>query len=131
MRLLKREKDALAALLERGAESPHDLAEDIVAELDRARGERDFHYAVVYTAGPAMVLGPFSTVVQASKAVHKYPAAEKFFLTHGNTAEGLERVIREVDEPAAPKGDYDDIAADAALFRKGWKGNRKDRGQYV
>lgn len=131
MRLLKKEREALAALLEQGADTPEELAEIVAAELDRLRGERNYHYAVAHTDGPSQVLGPFATVGQANKAVRKYPATKTFFLTHGNTAEGLDRIIREVDEPPVRKGDAEDIQADVLAFSRGWKGNKRDRSAFL
>lgn len=130
MKPLKREKDALAAMLQNGAESPEALAEQIFNAVDVQRGERNYSYALVKTLIGYTIIGPFSTDNQAEKAAAKHPAAERAWVVPGFTPEGLDRLIRETDEPAT--GAFDPaIAEDAQLVKLGWKGKRKDRDQYV
>lgn len=132
MRLLKNEKKQLAELLEQGAETPEVLVEMFVKKLDQLRGERGhLWYARVLTLeNYGAIVGPFTTPKQAEKAANKLTGKTAYVMP-GWTAEGLEVHLANVDKPAKPQGDYAEIAEDAAAFKRGWKGNRKDRKDYV
>lgn len=101
MRLLKREKDALAELLMQGAESPEILAEELVKRLDEMRGERTHVFACAIVAGVPISIGPLSTRNQAEKAIAKI-GADKAWVVPGWTAEGWEGHISELDKEPEP-----------------------------
>lgn len=103
MRLLKKEKEAIAQLLEQGAETPEALAEEVAKLLDRLRGERGYHYACAIVAGIPMTIGPYTTRRQAEKALGRFPA-DKAWLVQGWTEEGWIAHLAEVDKPAPPRG---------------------------
>lgn len=130
MKLLKAQRDALSALMMRGAGGPEELAEDLAKELDRLRSERDYHYAVIRHLAGFVILGPFATSGQAAKAGAKHPAAISVTVVPGYTGEGLDRLIAETDAPPAPTVDPL-VTEDAKLFKLGWKGKRADRNLYV
>ena len=121
MKPLKRETDAVAALLKQGAPSPEELANLVMAKVDELRAERTTHTGVM-RMGPGfyVAVGPFSTANQAKKALEKHPArslATGFAIAATLTEGGLEQRIAQVDAPAAPKGDWPDVYADAAAAR--------------
>lgn len=60
------------------SEDSMDLAREIIEALDQARQDRDAWVVVARTMkdGPVLTVGPFSTVLQASKAMHKIPFAD-------------------------------------------------------
>jgi hypothetical protein len=104
MRLRKAEREALASLLEQGADTPGDLVDAFVSLLDDLRGKRSHHYACAIVAGFPLSIGPFSTKAQAEKAIAKFPA-EKKWIVPGWTEEGWVAHLAEVDakpEPAKP-----------------------------
>jgi hypothetical protein len=96
MRLRKAEKEALANLLEQGAETPEALVEDFVKLLDELRGARSHHYACAIVAGIPLSIGPFTTNAQAVKAIGKL-GAEKVWIVPGWTEEGWTAHLAEVD----------------------------------
>lgn len=102
MNLLKREKQALASLLEEGADTPEHLVELVVKKLDELRAERVFHFAVWRTAGFYGIIGPFSTYGQAEKALVSARVAEKAWVVPGRSPEGWARHLAEVDTPPEP-----------------------------
>jgi hypothetical protein len=102
MRLLKKEKEALASLLIEGAASPEDLVDLFVKKLDELRGERTHVFACAVVAGMPITIGPVSTRNQAEKIVAKI-AADRAWVVPGWTAEGWERHIAEVDTPPEPQ----------------------------
>lgn len=101
MRLLKREKDALAALLVEGAESPEDLVESFVKKLDELRGTRTHSYACMIVAGIPLAIGPFATDSQAERAAKKL-GAEKLWVVGGWTPEGWANHLAELDKAPEP-----------------------------
>ena len=128
MRPLKKEIDAVAALLKQGADTPEQLAADVITTLDRARAERTTYSLVLRFGSPGNVFfqsfGPYSTINQAEKAFEKHPAAH---MATGRAVVpcvndiGLDELIARVDTPAVPKGDWGRVKADAAAFRRGEK----------
>ena len=138
MQLLKKEREALAALLEQGAETPDELAKIVAGKLDEMRASRTT-YTVVLRFGIGihqhhMCFGPYSTRAQAEKAfdkhlVHTQPSAWAFVPTR--TAEGIEEMIAEADKTPELKGDWAIVKADGRAYRKGWDGKQKTRSQYV
>lgn len=118
MRLKKAEKEALAGLLEAGAETPEQLAEDFVKLLDQLRGERSHRYAVLQVAGIPVVVGPFATEKQARSAVEKAAIADKVIWVHdGWTEEGLKAHMEKVDAPPKP---HEPNAAERRKLEKGF-----------
>lgn len=116
MRLKKAEKEALASLLEAGAETPEALVEDFVKLLDQLRGERSHHYACAIVAGIPMTIGPYSTRGQADKAIRKLGGdcvttlsddgtevvRKKIWIVPGWTEEGWLAHLAEVDKEPVP-----------------------------
>ena len=76
-------------------------------------------------------IGPYSTKGQAEKAVEKagveYTA---YAIASCRSPEGHEALIAEIDADPAPKGDFALVAQDAARFKQGWKGNRKNEKDF-
>jgi hypothetical protein len=130
VKLLKKEKDALTALLEGGAESAGDLAELVAGELDRQRAERSFSYGVLILAGIPKTLGPYATSGQAKRALAKH-GADKAWVVGGHTSEGLDLHMAKVDAPPAVKGDFATVAEDALAFSRGWNGKQATRAGYL
>lgn len=138
MKLRKHERAALVDLLENGAEgveTPDDLADALAKTLDDLRAERITYVALFrfgretstfYTA-----IGPHATRGQAEKAVEKcgfeYTA---YAIASCRSVEGHAALIAEVDAGTAPKGDFALVAEDAARFKRGWRGNRKNAKDY-
>lgn len=129
MKLLKREREALAELLECGAESSEALAELAAAKIDTLRAERGFQYGVLMVAGIGKVVGPFSTGHQAAKAIEKH-GAERAWVVGGHTSEGLDLHMVKVDEPAPTKGDFAVVHEDSLAFKRGWNGKQSTRGSW-
>jgi hypothetical protein len=96
MKLRKAEKEALAALLESGAETAEELAEGFVKLLDTLRGARSHHYAAAIVAGIPLTIGPYVTKAQAEKAISRFPA-EKKWIVPGWTPEGWDTHLADVD----------------------------------
>jgi hypothetical protein len=100
VRLRKSEKEALANLLEQGAASAEELAEDFVKLLDELRGARSHFYACAIVAGFPLTIGPYTTKAQAEKAIAKFPAEKKWAVS-GWTEEGWVAHLAEVDAKPA------------------------------
>ena len=138
MQLLKKEREALAELLEQGAETPDELAKIVAAKLDELRAARTT-YTVVLRFGIGVhqfhvAYGPYQTRNKAQVAFEKYlrqmePSAWAFVPTR--TAEAGAQLLAEVDERPDIKGDWAIVKADGRAFRAGWDGKQKTRGQYV
>ena len=103
MKTLKAELATLSALLEGGADTPEELAEAFVKELDRLRGERAFYYACYVSAGIPGAVGPFSTKGQAERAITKAGIAEKVWIVGGHTEEGFAFHLANVDKKPEPR----------------------------
>lgn len=101
MRLRKAEKEALANLLQQGAETPEQLVDSFVDLLDELRGARSHHYACAIVAGFPLTIGPYTTTAQAKKAIGKL-GATKAWIVPGWTEEGWVNHLAEVDAPPAP-----------------------------
>lgn len=135
MNLLKREREALAALLEQGAENPEKLAVLVAAELDKLRGERTTYVSIVRVGTPPNVvfvgMGPFATKGQAGKAIEKSPYEGTAYATvPTRSPEGYEQLLAELDEKPASKGDFALVQEDVQRFKQGWRGNRKDAAAF-
>ena len=101
MRLRKAERDALANLLEQGAETPGDLVDAFVSLLDELRGKRSHHYAITIIAGVPVTLGPYTTRAQAEKALAKFPT-DRTWVVPGWTEEGWVAHLASVDARPEP-----------------------------
>ena len=101
MKLRKAERDALANLLEQGAESSEALVDDFVKLLDELRGARSHFYACAIVAGIPLSIGPYTTKAQAKKAIEKF-GAEKVWIVPGWTEEGWVAHLKEVDAKPEP-----------------------------
>ena len=97
----KAERDALANLLEQGAETPGDLVDAFVSLLDELRGKRSHHYAITIIAGVPVTLGPYTTRAQAEKALAKFPT-DRTWVVPGWTEEGWVAHLAEVDAKPEP-----------------------------
>ena len=87
-RLRKNEREALAALLEEGADTPETLAQIVADRLDELRGARSHHFACMIVAGIPVAVGPYSTRGQAAKVVTKLHA-DRAWVVGGWTPEGF------------------------------------------
>ncbi len=137
MRLLKKEREALASLLIAGADTPEALAELVAAELDRVRGERTTH-SITFRTGTSTPLffsfGPYSTQAQALKAWEKHPCrglATGWAVASTTSAEGVEQLVADIDTPPEPKGDFAEVAKDVKARRNGWGGKAVDRDNHL
>lgn len=129
MKALKRELEAVAAILEAGAEDSMTLAAMAIAEIDQQRGGRSFQYGVLLVAGIGKVIGPFATPLQALRATAKH-GAERAWVVGGHTSEGLDLHMVKVDEPAPTKGDFAVVHEDSLAFKKGWDGKQSTKGSW-
>lgn len=138
MQLLKKEREALAALLEQGAETPDELAKIVAGKLDEMRASRTT-YTVLLRFGIGIhqyhvAFGPYSTRTQAQVAFEKHlqhtqPSAWAFVPTR--SAEGAEAMIAEVDAKPESKGDWAIVKQDGVAYSRGWKGKQSNRSEYV
>ena len=127
MALTRRSKvvKAVAQLLEGGAETPEDLALEAIKLADEMRA-LDTGYFVVqqYGAGPGVWyrgIGPFSTRLQAEKAVKKMPElelAKATAIVPTASVAGWQKRQEEVDSMPKLKGDW-------ALVKQDAKGGKK------
>ena len=95
-RLRKNEREALAAILEEGADTPETLAQIVADKLDELRGARRHHYACLIVAGIPVAVGPYSTRNQAQKVVTKLHA-DKAWVVGGWTPEGFTAHLDNLD----------------------------------
>jgi len=115
----------VAAMLEAGAESPDDLAKQVIEKLDEMRAER-VQYVVVHQfgEGPAWYAGhgPYSTRKQGEKAAANNPGlaeASRTALVPVRTALGLEALLNNMDEIAEAKSQWAVVRQDVADFKSG------------
>lgn len=128
---LKREVDAVAALLLAGDESPDSLAKSVIKTLDELRAERTT-WGTVYRLGHGKTttyVGThmFSTKNQAIKSVEKDPRAgmaTAIAVVPFTSAEGLEQLIVDVDAKPESKGDWLLVQQDREAFKAGRKPTR-------
>lgn len=137
LRPSKTEIEAVAALLEQGAESPQDMAHAVIQLVERLRGEREMFYTVV-GLGPGNYVGegPYATDHMARKGAVKNIWITEFKRPWGvvsvNSQEfNLRRQKEAADKPPSTRGDWTKVELDKAAFRAGWKGNMKDRAEFL
>lgn len=121
MRPTKAELMELALLLEGGAETPETLAEDFLALREQQIANRGVGLYCAIVCGDQIV-GPWTTALQASK-VGK--------VIHYASPLGWKQHLESVDSLPKPKKDWQEIALDAAAFKKGWSGKASTRKNYV
>jgi len=132
---LKGEVTEIAALLEQGAESPTDLAKQVVKRVYELAEERTTH-VVVFELSPGVyqAYGPFPTRSRAEAAIGKIPMAQVARRGAHATLHGMRSVdaaMAAADVPPEVTGAFALVKEDAAAFRKGWKGRMADRSHYV
>lgn len=135
LRPSKTEVTAIAALLEQGAESPEALAEEVIKAVERLRHDRE-QWFTVFELNPGVYqgYGPYPTRNAAEKATPKIPMAQiarrgGFVPMLGPTV--AERQLVEADAPPAERADFALVREDMQAKRAGWKGNQRDRSQFL
>lgn len=138
MTALKKEVDAVAALLQEGADTPADLAKLVIKRLDEVRAERVTHFLVMKFGSKQSCFytgfGPFSTANQAVKTFEKHPAAGMatgYAVVPTVNHLGFEELLARVDAPAESRGNWPEVEKDRAAFKNGWKGRGSDRERYL
>lgn len=108
-----------------------------VKAVDHLRGQREL-YLVGIGFGPQWVqaFGPYPTRNKAEQASLVIRGAlGNLVKVHGvmplTGDTGWKRMLEEADEPPAVSGDYAEVATDAQAFRRGWKGESRERARYV
>ena len=135
---LKKEIEAIASLLKQGADTPEDLAKQVIEAVDEVRAERVTYFLVLRYGSKGNAFfqgyGPFSTVNQAEKAYAKHPAAGmatgRVVVPTAN-AQGFEELLARVDAPAESRGNWSEVEKDKAAFKNGWKGKSREREAYL
>jgi hypothetical protein len=135
LRPLKAHVQEMAALLSQGADSPEELAEEVLKLAERLQGEREV-WAVVFELSPGLYsgFGPYATQHMAVKSIPKLPIAQiakRGVVVPIKGPAYADVQFAKAAEPCAEKGDFRLVREDAELFRKGWKGNTKNRAEYV
>lgn len=130
----KTEIAEVAALLQLGADSPEDLARAVIRRLSEMREERK-QYDVVFelTPGAYVSFGPYATDAAARKAIPKIPMAQvakrcAVVVRYGQTS--IDAGIAKADAPRESRFDIE-IQRDQQAFKRGWRGNIRDRDQYI
>lgn len=135
MRPLKKEIEVIAALLVEGDDTPEALAGKVIEAVDAARMERVTYLAVMRFPGPVFIgCGPYATRNQAEKAIKEHPAADMvrgYAVVPTVNAEGHAEMLRKLDTPPAPKGDWAEVRKDAQAFRNGWRGKAREREAHL
>lgn len=133
---LKSEVKAITGLLTSPEEwdTPEALAKEIVKALDKARADRTLYVGVMVFGGTDLACGPYSTANQAHKGLQQHPAlsmAKASGVVPLNTQEGVQQIIEKVDTPPESKGDYAEVKKDAEAKRDGWKGQARNRHEFL
>lgn len=135
---LKKEVDAISALLVEGDETPEALAKRVIKALDEARSTRVTYSLVLRFGGNGSVFfqsfGPYATPKQAQKAYEKHPAAgmaTAMAVVPCVNDQGLGELIAKVDAPVQSRGDFREVKLDAEARRNGWDGKANSRGHYL
>lgn len=124
MRLRKSEVNALVPLLRQEWDSEQDLAEALIRKLDETRVNRTSYVGVLQVSDKRPVyvgMGPYPGAASARAAVASHPVAGMACLgviVPVMTPEALAQMTRDLDNPPAPRGNFEDVAADAVVFRQ-------------
>ena len=131
----KKEVDTVAALLEQGAESPQELAKAVIKRLTELREERKVYALVFGLAGTAHLgFGPFATIDAAFNSVDKNPVAytaKRAAVVPIIGSSQTQAMWDKADEPPTERGDWSEIRLDQAAFKRGWRGNMRDRAKFL
>lgn len=131
----KREVEEVAALLEAGAASPEDLAKLVIKRITELREERKCYVLVMeLTPGVYSGYGPFATISAAVDSTVKNPMAYIAKRAAVVPLAGHKPAVVSMEEVAAkpPTSRVDpEVALDREAFKRGWKGNMRDRGKYL
>lgn len=105
---------------------------NLVTEMREER--KTFGVVFELTPGVYIGYGPYATEAAARKAVPKIPMAQvtkrgAVFPVYGHSQ--AEAAYAKSDEPLPERSDFTIAREDAACFRRGWKGNVRDRDQYL
>lgn len=132
---IKSEITEIAALLEQGAESPTDLAKQVVKRVYELAEERTTHVVVFeLSLGVYQAYGPFPTRSRAEAAVGKIPMAQVARRGAHATLHGMrsvEAAMAAADVAPEVTGAFAIVREDAAAFRRGWKGRASDRSAFL
>lgn len=131
----KKEVSAVADLLAQGGDSPEELAKSVIKLITEMREERKTH-ALVFGLGPKVHVGfgPFATRDAAFNSVDKNPVAyiAKAAAIVPILGPSQTKAMYELaDAPPAQRGDWTEIELDKRAFRNGWKGNMRDRSNFL
>lgn len=134
LRPLKNEVEQVAALLERGAESPEAMATEVIQLVELLRQSRE-QWITVLELSPGVYTGygMYPTRAAAQKALTKIPMAQvsrrgAFVPVTGEAA--IQAAAERSEAPRQERGDFE-IELDRRAFKAGWKGNMRDRHKYV
>lgn len=129
------EVDAVAALLEQGAESPAELAKAVIKLVGELRSTRQ-HFVSVFELSPGIyqAYGPYATRAAAEKGVAKIPLAQiakRGALVPVIGPNVAVDQLTAADEQTPDRGDFVICREDAKAFRRGWKGKQANRKDFV
>lgn len=135
LRPIKAEVEAIAAMLSAGAETPEDLAADVIREVERLRGERE-QWFVVFELSPGVYsgYGPCATRAEARKRMPNLLMAQLSRRAAVVPVLGLDadaKCIAKSDAPIEDRGSFVLVREDAKAFKNGWRGNQRDRSSYL
>lgn len=109
---------------------------DAIKAVDKARGERTM-WTVCLGFGEKWIecFGLYATQAQASKGREQMLAALGNLVVRSSVValkneHGWAQMLEATEADSASRGDWSTVAEDAALFKRGWKGERKDRAKY-
>jgi hypothetical protein len=130
---LKADVTEMAELLEAGAETASALAEAVIELRTRQMSRRYYYSAEIRALNVTQVVGPYTTVGQAEKAVREaaHALSGRGRVVFQYTPEGWAQHMRDVDEPRLPGKGWDDVALDAQAFKNGWKGAGSRREDHL
>ena len=107
-----------------------------IKAAEEARGQRTL-WTVLLVFGPQFYenFGPYSTQAQAEKARAHMLGELGNLVANSVTVPlkneyGWRAMLALADAPPPVKGDWSTVAADAALFRRGWDGKRASRKRF-
>lgn len=132
---LKKDVEAVASMLEAGADSPEALAKQVIKHVYEALETRVTH-VVTFELSPGVycTYGPYATRTAAETARTKIPMAQVARRGAVSSMVGpamYAAQLEAADEVSADRGDFVIVREDAALFRKGWNGKQATRASFV